>query len=173
MNYRLKEIAFAITIIALLATGARSQCGSENIQTKDLADADTTFLALAPVHTTVYAEGLLPVTAPRQLITLTATIVGYKLEDDGDIHICLQDGKAKMIAEMPSPECPEVKYSSRYVEMATCRAWFLAHVGQPGAKMKKANVQVTITGQRFMDLLHGQAGAAPNGVEAHPLLSIQ
>ncbi len=32
---------------------------------------------------------------------------------------------------------------------------------------------MTVTGVGFFDLLHGQTGVAPNGVELHPLLNVQ
>lgn len=162
-------IAFAVIYIAFQCD-ANGQCGSEKIEIKDLCDKDTAFLHAAPVHTTVKTEGLLPKTAPRQLITLTATITAYKIEADGDIHAALVDNGAKMISEFPNPDCPDVKKSSRYAQMKTSREWFLKNIGTPSSKMKKCNVKVTLMGQRFIDKLHGQFGAAPNGVEIHAVL---
>ncbi|HET9096986.1 MAG TPA: hypothetical protein VFN37_10015, partial [Candidatus Baltobacteraceae bacterium] len=36
----------------------------------------------------------------------------------------------------------------------------------------KSGIVVDVTGVAFFDALHGQTGVAPNGIEIHPVLSI-
>ena len=36
-----------------------------------------------------------------------------------------------------------------------------------------ANVPVQVTGVGFFDILHGQTGVAPNGIELHSVLDVQ
>jgi len=169
-------IAIVLLLAAVLLLSGNAKCGGvlgcgvEKIEIKDLCDPDTAFLAIPPVHSTVKIEGLLPISSPRRLVVVSGTITAYKAELDGDIHCCIEDGGAKMIVEFPDPDCPTVKRSSRYVQMRVSREWFLKNVGIPTAKLKKANVRAEFMGQQFMDRLHGQFGAAPNGCEIHGVL---
>ncbi len=39
-------------------------------------------------------------------------------------------------------------------------------------KQSPKNVYVTVQGVAFFDLIHGQTGVAPNGIELHPILHI-
>jgi hypothetical protein len=43
--------------------------------------------------------------------------------------------------------------------------------GEIGRRLEP-NVPVTVTGIAFFDTIHGQEGIAPNGIELHPVLSI-
>jgi hypothetical protein len=159
-------------ILLLFPLGAHAQCGSESIQVKDLSDADTAFLSDSVYSSSVIQEGLLPKDSPRRLVQVAGTIIGYKLEADGDIHCVFTDSNETMIVEFPNPKCPEVMKSSRYAQIKSCREWLLVSVKKPTPKMQKCNLRVAITGQQFIDKLHGQAGCAPNGVEIHPALEI-
>jgi hypothetical protein len=126
---------------------------------------------VSPVETTIWA--------------LDATLVGYKLEQDGDYHLVLADANSNtMIAEIPDPA--EVDPSSLFLsEITNARQAFdarfqqqtqaLQALAQPGIAapmIVQIAVPVHVTGIGFFDFIHGQTGVAPNGVELHPVLSI-
>ena len=56
-------------------------------------------------------------------------------------------------------------------QIEAVRAALDARFGKVSAK-KAPNVPVTVTGVAFFDILHGQEGVAPNGIELHPILAI-
>jgi hypothetical protein len=67
-----------------------------------------------------------------------------------------------MIAEIPAPECAvgtglEKQYRAARQVVGNIK---------PGS-------MVEIVGVGFFDFMHEQSGAAPNGIELHPVLSIQ
>jgi hypothetical protein len=126
---------------------------------------------VSPVETTIWE--------------LDATLVGYKLEQDGDYHLVLADASNNtMIAEIPDPAA--VDPSSLFLsEITNARQTFDARFGQQTQALKaliqpdtatpmivQIAVPVHITGIGFFDFIHGQTGVAPNGVELHPVLTI-
>jgi len=108
---------------------------------------------------------------------VTARLVGFKLEDDEDIHIVIADldhPEETMIVEIPSTDCSGACSSTRIAQFAQARANFEAHFGAPHKRFERVpgNVTVTVTGVGFFDFLHHQTGVAPNGIELHPVLDI-
>lgn len=116
---------------------------------------------------------------------LKCTLIAYKEEKDGDFHLVLSDEEGHtMIAEIPYPGfCKE----SIWVDQITvARKAFdtkfhksldklreLASVSEGVPMITKVSVPVTVQGVAFFDKLHGQTGVAPNGIELHPVLSIE
>lgn len=116
--------------------------------------------------------------------TLDAILTAYKLERDGDYHLVLDDGNGNtMIVEIPDPDfCAEsiwleqitaarqsfndkfgdLVHKLREIATLTNGVVMITHVSDP----------VTVTGVGFFDRKHGQTGVAPNGIELHPVLSI-
>ncbi|HEX7964895.1 MAG TPA: PPC domain-containing protein [Gammaproteobacteria bacterium] len=113
---------------------------------------------IAPTETTQYA--------------LSATLTKYKLEDDSDYHLVIQDASGNtMIAEIPDPAC--VGSGSPFTSgVQVARAEFDNKYVATGS-FKTVSVPVCIHGVGFFDFLHGQTGVAPNGIEIHPVLDIQ
>jgi len=101
---------------------------------------------------------------------LDATLVEYKLEDDSDYHLVLIDAHGNtIIAEIASPACAS---RSRFAAgIANARAQFNARFSATG-DFQLANVPVRISGVGMFDFLHGQTGAAPNGIELHPAIDL-
>src|SRR5512140_2295934 len=98
------------------------------------------------------------------------TLTKYKLEDDSDYHLVLQDGSGNtMIAEIPYPSC--VSGGTWGSSISSSRAAFDA-VHTATTSFQTANDTVTVTGVGFFDLLHGQTGVAPNGIELHAVLGL-
>jgi hypothetical protein len=89
----------------------------------------------------------------RDTVTITATLVQYKIERDGDVHLILEDSGCTMIAEV------DRAHRSLLPHKATTH-W--RYFGK----------RVTVTGIGCKDHEHGQVGAAPNGRELHPVLSM-
>ena len=91
----------------------------------------------------------------------------YKLSDDGDLHLVLQDvlhPEKTMIAEIPDMYCESVQKSSHLNEFISARKF-----------LQDSEIDTSVyvvTGVAFYDKMHGQLGIAPNGIEIHPVLSI-
>src|SRR2546422_6418389 len=101
---------------------------------------------------------------------VNAVLTSYKREDDGDYYAVLSSGGATMVAEFPDPDCVSAT-SPLLDQIRAARAQFDARL-TAGSAFKTANQLVTITGVSFFDSLVGQ-GAAPNGIELHPVLSVR
>ncbi|TMA25546.1 MAG: hypothetical protein E6J78_17225 [Deltaproteobacteria bacterium] len=153
-------------------TGSDSSVGQVNMTAQD-----TTIAALRAIP----APSTLSSSSPRftyagspeiQLYRLSnVTLTLYKMENDSDYHVVLQDSAGNtMITEIPYPGC-----------VASASAWTSQINGARSAfdakyavttSFQTANDTVTVTGVGFFDLLHGQTGVAPNGIELHSVLGI-
>jgi hypothetical protein len=170
--------------VTAAAPVAQPQCGTERWSTKigtDAAAASINFDGV-PVMTTV--EDLRSRPAPKdirhfvgrssgiedRLFAIDATLVLFKSEADGDLHLVLEGASGEtMIAEIPSPRCVPAT-SPFYAGVSSTRATFEArfHTKAEG----HIRVPVRVMGVGFFDFIHGQTGVAPNGIEIHPVLSI-
>ena len=57
--------------------------------------------------------------------------------------------------------------------MASARSAIIAACGQPSSShFTDLNGTATVTGVGFFDVIHGQTGVAPNGIELHPVLRL-
>src|SRR5260370_29474065 len=72
-----------------------------------------------------------------------------------------------MLAEVPSPDCDGSCASRHAEEFRKARAVIM------GLGDQVAPVTLVVTGVGFFDFLHGQTGAAPSGIELHPVLKIE
>jgi hypothetical protein len=103
-----------------------------------------------------------------------ATIIGYKLEPDGDYHIVVQGSTPDktMIVEIPDPA--DVSSSSKWKSsIQSVRKLFEERFPDAGKRIKHTSVKAVITGIGFWDKKHGQTGLAPSGIELHPVLNIK
>jgi hypothetical protein len=110
--------------------------------------------------------------------TVRATLVGWKTETDHDYHIVIADTAnpaVTMIIEPPDPSCTDACASNFGSYYTSVRAKLSSCFGQPPTAFTnfKAGITVDVTGVGFFDVLHGQTGVAPNGIELHPLLSVK
>jgi hypothetical protein len=97
------------------------------------------------------------------------TLAGYKLESDGDYHLLLEDGAGNhMIAEIVDPRRIAGSWKPQTTEAQ--RAFEARH--PPSSTFQSTRETVTVAGIGFFDLVHGQLGAATNGIEIHPVLEI-
>jgi len=107
---------------------------------------------------------------------VTALLLGYRKETDGDFHLVLKDlsSDATMIAEIPDPQC--IKDSALSAKADQFRQALVSKFGAPGKKTKRFThpAKITLRGIGFFDIVHPteQDGAAPNNLELHPVLGI-
>ena len=156
---------------------AQSRCGVERWPVKIGADDDAALVDSVPIEATV--AQLIRASRPAatfenrrrigplelQTFRVRGRLVRVIAQDDGDIHLVLRDlnlDSLTMIAEIPSPACTaDVTMAQRF---ATSRQ---ALRGTPRGAI------VEIVGIGFFDFPHGQSGAAGNGFELHPVLSLE
>jgi hypothetical protein len=124
-----------------------------------------------------------------EIVTIKATIIAYRCENDSDIHLVLSDGGKTMIAEIPCPCCmanlagkKRMAASPWIAQVTTVRDAFLQKTGykpvawianKPPPPFVACNIPVTVSGVTFFDWPHNQHGAASNAVELHPILSME
>lgn len=174
-----------LLVFALLTSTALA-CGTERWDVKTLADAGSASIDFNALPSSV--DHLLMYPAPKNLRKLTsrvrptethvwrinALIIGMKQEADGDYHIVIGSPSfptRTMIAEVPDPQCVPEAYRPQIVAV---REWIIHILWTPGNYKKLPTpLLVTMTGVGFFDFLHGQTGVAHNGVELHPVLSIE
>jgi hypothetical protein len=173
----------AFSIVALLiATVAFGDCGVERWPVKTLTDPEVFRVNTGVVPATVAT--LRGYSAPRPLpqaarvspvettfYSVTATLTDFKRETDGDYHLVLSDEAGRtMIAEIPSADCIGSGNSFAPMLLAARQAFEARFT--PSESFQHAGVAVEIRGIGFFDYLHGQRGVAPNGIELHPVLSV-
>ncbi|HEU4950312.1 MAG TPA: PKD domain-containing protein [Holophagaceae bacterium] len=171
--------------LALLPAMAQAQsCGVERWSVKTGTDPDAGLVSLASPQTNTIATlrgwpAPNPIPANNRVSpyettvwVINATLTEFKLENDSDIHLVLQDANGlTMIAEIPAPAC--VGASSPFASgISNARSEFTA-VYTPTTSFQTVSVPVKVTGVGMFDFLHGQTGVAPNGIELHPVIDIQ
>jgi len=164
-------------------TGVTIAPGVERWPVKTAVDPGVSAVNTTPVTTTVSALNDIPAPPTTQssvriaptedtVYQIQAHIIGVKEEKDGDIHLILSDdsaGTRTMDAEVPYP--PFANGSPFQAQIQAARDAVNANIKVTGS-MQKLDIPVTISGIGFFDRLHGQTGAAANGIELHPVLSV-
>jgi hypothetical protein len=110
----------------------------------------------------------------RTVYRVTALLMSMRREDDSDIHLVLADPTlgGSMIAEFPADSCMTTAAAKQRDAVKQARTDLTtACGGEPGSKPVKLTGTATLTGVGFFDVIHGQSGVAPNGIELHPVLS--
>jgi hypothetical protein len=161
------------------------RCGRERWGVKTLTDADASSIDFTPISSTITALGSIAPpdvehdlprqTEEKNVYSVKGTIVGFKKEDDNDIHLAIADPAPgphpTMIAEFPASFCETGAVHESQIDQA--RNAFEEAYGPPSTKFKTPSGCVTLTGVFFFDKIHGQLGVAPNGAELHPVLEFQ
>ena len=174
----------SVFVISISSLEVEAQCGIERWKIKVLNDADTNTINWFPVISTVEEQDKLPKeiissTTPRlnsekTVYQIDGDITFFKLESDQDLHLILVGKDSSMVIEIPSPDCPEVKGTSRAPIFAAEREWVINNLGSPTTSYKAVSPprHVRVTGLSFQDFGHGQKGIGSNDRELHALLSI-
>lgn len=174
----------AMLVFALVAPAAA--CGRERWSAKTLADG--TMISASALSTSVDALRTLPrpygiggfdaprVAAERRLYRVSAELLGFKLESDGDIHLVIAqsgDRAHTMVAEIPDPQCMDGAPTAYVRDVEQARLAFVKTYGIPPVRtFRLAYRPIALTGPVFFDFLHGQDGLAPTGIEIHPVLGV-
>jgi len=162
-------------------------CGSERWAVKTLTDPAASRIAFSKVKSTDVAAmrhirvpfrlkstSARRLGAERTVYRLTVRLMGMKREDDSDIHLVVADPKlgGSMIVEFPASFCDVGASSVLRARMTKARQNLAkACGGEARTSFVQLTGTATITGVGFFDLIHGQTGVAPNGIELHPALS--
>ena len=167
--------------VALPAWDKPATCGVERWAVKTGMDPAAASVNMTPATTTIAALSAIPAPAkpgasrlPQEMRTvkISVTVISVKRESDSDYHLVLTDGSATMIGEIPHPSC----VASGPFRTGSARARAALDVLVPTLQGSSSFVpvrrQVVLTGVVFLDKLHGQTGAAPNGVELHPIVAL-
>jgi hypothetical protein len=177
--------------IAVLASGcAALACGTERWPVKVGTDRDATKVVTLPQMITIaqLRSTRAPANpnsrrsarfAPTELTTfqVKGILRVIKKEADQDYHLVITDPtnpRITMIVESPDPRCAT---GSQFLDNITSVRTMLdqtLRLNQIFAAVSRSepSIPVTVTGVAFFDVLHGQEGVAPNGIELHPILMI-
>ena len=143
------------------------------------------------------APALIEVRTPRGVEERVARdlrdvrLVCVKHEDDRDDHLVVEErddpviepsedrgckqlhdapSLRTMVVEVPDPACMPDGHPWRE-RIAAVRA-LVDRETHPEARARRVNRIVSLRGVTFFDVLHGQLGVAPNGVELHPVVAM-
>lgn len=175
------RILILAAVLSSMPADASPSCGAERQAVKVGVDAGSAAVDDQPADTSV--QRLIALPRPRsvppdtrapgsaelRVWRVAATITAYKLEADGDVHVVLSDGTRTMIAEFPAANCAA---ASRWRSQIDAARAAINRRLRPSVSVKHAHLRVTVTGVGFFDVLHGQLGVAPNGIELHPVLGV-
>ncbi len=164
-------------------TSATGSCGVERWYVKTGMDPDAAQVVPAPKDTTIAQLAAQPTpsdlpgrfrsgTVERTVWRLHVTLTQYRLEDDSDVHLVLADGQGHtMITEVPDVAC--IGLPSPFKEQIRAVRSQLDARFPTRPRYQPLSLAVTITGVGFFDVVHGQSGVASNGIELHPVLSLE
>lgn len=183
--------ALSVPSVSSVTFPGTKPCGVDRWAVKTLSDLAARKVNFAAQYATIQSltsekRPIAKLASPKNRLSpleyktfkVRALIVGYKLESDRDFHIVLADPQSPgttMVAEIPDPQCDGAKASDYAEKYQSARSTLIHLLGPPQKGQFKSgnNVLVTITGVAFFDAIRGQTGAAANGIELHPVLSIQ
>lgn len=199
----MRRSALAVAAVVVFSVlGARpatalnplSHCGTERWHIKTLDDAGAGQIASTPIASSVAKLRAFSVPAgfnknndtsryqpvEKSEYTVSALLVGFKEEADRDLHVVLADAAHPahtLIGEVPDPKCSTVVAGGHAAQISAVRTAFTKCFGAApvGGGLKKfgGKMVAKLTGVGFFDVLHGQTGVAPNGIELHPIIKIQ
>lgn len=170
-----------LAVLALLAADAAAArlhaqaCGNRRWAVKTLTDGDAAQVAGTAEITTVAAlVGLPPPEGPapdlarlpleRRRFRVRAVLVERRTQADGDLHLLLADPAhpaARLVAELPDSACAvRSRHASDFAEAARI------------VSRLPDGLELEVEGIAFWDEEHGVVGAAPNGLELHPVLRL-
>lgn len=183
MNRLFKILIIATSSIFFAAQTENPSCGIERVKIKTCSDSDAVDINIKPRSTSI--KTLISKEAPKKIsknlprtgiefktYKIRAKITYWNIQEDGDFHLVLRDLKDStltIIGEIPDPNCDEVKNGIFYKEIEAARKSF--NLIKLTRNRVKAGTYI-ITGVAFFDKIHGQKGVAKNGIELHPILSI-
>jgi hypothetical protein len=178
----------AITAAFALPAGARvsapgPQCGGTLWKQMTLSDTGKSAVHWTPAATSV--SDIAKLTAPKKITTsrtttfqkqvwsVTAVIQSFRLASNGEVVLQLFDVPTStyMNAYLPSSSCLPATARGRSQILST-RDSLLKQCGAAPANWQPLGATATVTGVGFWNAVKTTAGAAKNGAELRPLLSV-
>lgn len=176
--------AYGFLLLAAICPAAHPAhaCGTERAAVKQMRDAAAHLVDFNPTHITVPVMAAFKLHAkvkgnePRgvedeefQTFQLDAIVTLAKPEADRDYHLVLKDDDTDvtMIGESVDPAC--ARGSIALAEITAVRE----AIDAAGGPKALVGHRVHVSGVGFYDALHGERGASRNGLELHPLLSLE
>jgi hypothetical protein len=104
-----------------------------------------------------------------KVYTIVCTIADVKKEGDEDLHLVMEHDGWEMVGEIVFPYCENIKHTGRKRTFEKVFRDFAPYRKRSAYKDKLW----LVTGVAFMDHDHDQTGGAANGLELHPILSIE
>lgn len=174
------SLAAALLFFAPLTWVAQvrpGQCGFDRWSVKTLTDRDRKRVDFKPVDTEVAKLVRIRIheipypddgrIEPEELhvYKLRARLIEIRPEKDRDLHLLLTDladPDSRMVAEIPDADCAK---GSGYEEPFRQARAALSQI--------RLGSVIEIVGVGFFDYLHEARGAAKNGFELHPVLSLR
>jgi len=178
----MRATASGLALSTLLALSAHADCGVERWPVKTASDAEAVQVSANVIPTTIAAlRAMLPPRplfqanriAPVEMTTysVTATLVELRRDDDGDDYLVLADESGRtMIAEIPAPDC--VPESSAFRSSIVAARQAVESHFSISSTFQHPAVPVEVRGIGFFDYLQQQPGSASNGIELHPVTSV-
>lgn len=158
-------------------------CGVERWDVKTGTDPGAAYVLMEPLDITIAELVAFPAPPPDpptrvtggpevQVYRLACKVTACKEEADSDYHLALEDDAGNtMIAEAACPGCSSG--SHWLAQIAQARGQVEQAISGITEQYQDVGRQATIVGVGFFDRIHGQRGVAPNGIELHPILSIE
>ena len=163
--------------------GTITNCGVERLSVKTGADPDASMVDLLNVvPTTIATMQSWPAPNPipansrispfeKTVYVVNATLTRYKLEEDSDYYLVLEDAQGRTILSKVVCACCVGAQSPFLDAITVARNQFDARLTAT-TSFQNVRIPVRVTGVGFFDFIQGQTGAAPNGIELHPILNI-
>lgn len=178
-------VCFALGILSCQRQPCGRYCASKRWAVKTLSDPDSEKVNPDLKEETVsHLRGLERPTGTlvgrREGVETTtfkvrARLVGYKNENDGDLHVVIADldhPDETMIVEIPDVACAGACASGHIDDFKTARNSLVNLLGAARLRRAGQKIIVEVVGVGFFDSEHNQTDRAPNNLEIHPVLSI-
>jgi len=177
-NFQIALVTFVAGALIVILFALDHVISHRRWSVKTLSDAERSRVVREPVDTTVAGLSSLPRApeplprdgrvAPHEVTVyrVRAKLVAVHKMLDGDFHMEIADPdapSARMIVEIPAPA--EGKSAGLEAAFRAARE----QVRRRGARGRL----IRVTGVGFFDYTHWQPGAASNGFELHPVLSVE
>jgi hypothetical protein len=172
----------AVAAIAQGCTGPGACLHGGNWPFKTGIDRDADKVSLEPVETTVDALIGVPHVErpddghriwPEEVTTWVirdVTLEGFQRSPDGDVHMMVADEHGHMVIIEVTPDFCTDEKSPWGEQIAAVRKVVDDEI--PMALIGWRHLVMSVAGVGYFDYMHGQFGAAPNGIELHPVLAI-
>ena len=175
----------AASAILTVVTADSPQCGVERWAVKTGTDQDAELVDLESLETATTISIMRNWAAPNPIpesrrvpphettvYAIAGTLTLYKLDDDTDYHAVIQDAGGNTIIVKIVCACCVADISPFKSLITPTRQKFDERLTVTG-NFQTANLPVFIRGVGFFGSSRDAAGAAPNGIELHPVLDIR